>query len=512
MSSSATTISKPKPRSIVFFHPDLGIGGAERLIIDAAVSLQKLGHKVTIYTNYRNKSHCFDEARDGTLDVRVRGDTIFPPTILSKFKILLTILRHYHLLYQIWVSGELEDLKADVFFLDLLSAGVPILRYLYPSTRILFYCHFPDRLLVQNRKAWYRKIWRLPFDALESWGMRGADRVMVNSNFTKGVVQGIWSDLGGDDGVTVVYPCIDINAEQEERERFKGVSSNGSSRPAPTQSSPPRLWPSHRVILSINRFERKKNIALAIRAFATLPPPQRANARLVLAGGYDPANAENISYHTELVDLASELGLQAATARNIVSASNIPEDIQVLFLLSVPGALKQMLLNTASLLVYTPANEHFGIVPLEAMLAGVPVLAADSGGPRETVKEEETGWLRDTEDVGTWSEVIGDVLRPSKENDRRLEKMGEDGKEWVKRTFGRDEMGVRLQGEMDAAIRNERVKVRELYDVVWGISTYALGASLAVGFMWGYSAWKGHAFGWMMAAVAISVYGIGRWR
>ena len=36
--------------SIVFFHPDLGIGGAERLVIDAAVGLQKRGHSVTIFT------------------------------------------------------------------------------------------------------------------------------------------------------------------------------------------------------------------------------------------------------------------------------------------------------------------------------------------------------------------------------------------------------------------------------------------------------------------------------
>lgn len=53
------------PRNIVFVHPDLGIGGAERLVIDAAVGLQSLGHKVTILTSYRNKEHCFEEARDG---------------------------------------------------------------------------------------------------------------------------------------------------------------------------------------------------------------------------------------------------------------------------------------------------------------------------------------------------------------------------------------------------------------------------------------------------------------
>lgn len=52
---------------IVFFHPDLGIGGAERLVIDAAVGLQNRGHKVTIFTSYCDPKHCFDEARDGKL-------------------------------------------------------------------------------------------------------------------------------------------------------------------------------------------------------------------------------------------------------------------------------------------------------------------------------------------------------------------------------------------------------------------------------------------------------------
>lgn len=53
-------------RSVIFIHPDLGIGGAERLIIDAAVGLQELGHKVTIFTSHCDPTHCFDEARDGT--------------------------------------------------------------------------------------------------------------------------------------------------------------------------------------------------------------------------------------------------------------------------------------------------------------------------------------------------------------------------------------------------------------------------------------------------------------
>jgi alpha-1,3/alpha-1,6-mannosyltransferase len=54
-----------KAQNIVFFHPDLGIGGAERLVIDAAVGLQNRGHKVTIFTSHCDPKHCFDEARNG---------------------------------------------------------------------------------------------------------------------------------------------------------------------------------------------------------------------------------------------------------------------------------------------------------------------------------------------------------------------------------------------------------------------------------------------------------------
>ncbi|KAL8716784.1 MAG: hypothetical protein Q9225_005922, partial [Loekoesia sp. 1 TL-2023] len=85
---STTSPSSPK-RNIIFLHPDLGIGGAERLILDSALALQSRGHTITIFTSHRDPTHCFDEARDGTLDVRVRGNTIFPATILGgRFKIL----------------------------------------------------------------------------------------------------------------------------------------------------------------------------------------------------------------------------------------------------------------------------------------------------------------------------------------------------------------------------------------------------------------------------------------
>ncbi len=41
------------------------LGGAERLVVDAAIGLQKLGHHVEIYTSHHDPAHCFEETRDG---------------------------------------------------------------------------------------------------------------------------------------------------------------------------------------------------------------------------------------------------------------------------------------------------------------------------------------------------------------------------------------------------------------------------------------------------------------
>ena len=66
---------------------------------------------------------------------------------------------------------------------------------------------------------------------------------------------------------------------------------------------------------------------------------------------------------------------------------------EVSFLPSVSSHEKEGLLATCTCVLYTPENEHFGIVPLEAMLASRPVLACDSGGPVESIIDGVTGFL-----------------------------------------------------------------------------------------------------------------------
>ena len=98
--------------------------------------------------------------------------------------------------------------------------------------------------------------------------MRGADTVVVNSGFTKGVVESIWNGLGGVRGIGVVYPCVDIKQSGDVKE----------------EANQGKVWGGKKIILSINRFERKKDIGLAIKAFAGLGVKDRIGVRLVIAG------------------------------------------------------------------------------------------------------------------------------------------------------------------------------------------------------------------------------------
>ncbi|KAH7021137.1 family 1 glycosyltransferase [Microdochium trichocladiopsis] len=454
------------PKTIVFLHPDLGIGGAERLVVDAAVGLQKQGHKVVIFTSHCDPKHCFDEARDGTLDVRVRGDSIVPPSILARFSILCAILRQLHLIIQIYLSSELRSIHPDAYFVDQLSAGLPLLRWLHPEGRIFFYCHFPDLLLAKGRQKWWKRAYRVPFDIWEQWSMSFADAIAVNSDFTKSVVAKTWPDLARRKDLITVYPCVDTSP------KTKSQASNDDNADKP-------LWNGKKFVLSINRFERKKDIELAIKAFARLDENQRKDVRLVLAGGYDNRVVENVEYHKELAQLAESLGLSSMTAKTLPTAMQVPDDVQVLFLQSVPNLLKEILLASARLLVYTPSNEHFGIVPLEAMLAGVPVLAANTGGPRETVVDGKTGWLRSPDRPDEWADVMDQVL--NRMSTKETEHMSRAGIDRVKQNFGELQMSQRLDHIFTDMADKPRSSARPLTFAVLVVAAVAGAVVAAVG-------------------------------
>lgn len=145
---------------VAFIHPDLGIGGAERLVVDASLALKSRGHTVHIFTAHHDASHCFQETKDGTISVTCVGDWL-PRHLFGYFYALFAYVRMiYVALYLVMFSNYV----ADVIFCDQISACIPFLKL--SKAKILFYCHFPDQLLTK-RESFAKKLYRAPLDWLE---------------------------------------------------------------------------------------------------------------------------------------------------------------------------------------------------------------------------------------------------------------------------------------------------------------------------------------------------------
>jgi len=84
--------------------------------------------------------------------------------------------------------------------------------------------------------------------------------------------------------------------------------------------------------------------------------------------------------------------------KNQVSAWQIEHPnslVKIEFLGAVSDEKLQSLYSGAKALIYPVEDEDFGMVPVEAMMAGTPVIAHNSGGPKETILPGVTGILFD---------------------------------------------------------------------------------------------------------------------
>uniref|UniRef100_A0A671MEB5 Alpha-1,3/1,6-mannosyltransferase ALG2 n=2 Tax=Sinocyclocheilus anshuiensis TaxID=1608454 RepID=A0A671MEB5_9TELE len=381
---------------VVFLHPDLGIGGAERLVVDAAVALRSRGCSVQIWTAHYDPQHCFSETLSPDLPVVCVGDWL-PTSVFGYFHALCAYLRMiYVTLYLVLFSGE----EFDVVFCDQVSACIPFLRLARHRKKVLFYCHFPDQLLTQRRSA-LKRIYRGPIDWFEELTTGMADRILVNSQFTAGVFKQTFPKLA-EIQTDVLYPSLNSSTFDVEVEGLSGLLPEGR-----------RL-----IFLSINRYERKKNLPLALQALAALKEHLSAGewerVHLVMAGGYDERVVENVEHYEELHSLATSLGL----------------DDHITFLRSFSDKQKLSLLHSSACVLYTPSNEHFGIVPIEAMYSRCPVIAVNSGGPLESVAHDETGFLCEPT-----PECFSEAMRKFVTDPKLKQHMGQAGRERVQQHF-----------------------------------------------------------------------------
>jgi phosphatidyl-myo-inositol dimannoside synthase len=89
----------------------------------------------------------------------------------------------------------------------------------------------------------------------------------------------------------------------------------------------------------------------------------------------------------------------------------------------------------------TPVGEGFGIVFLEAMAYGKPVVAPRDGAPAEFIRPDEHGLLVDPSDRAEITQAIIGLL----EDPERRRRMGENAREWVARQFTRENFVERLR-------------------------------------------------------------------
>ncbi|XP_069476700.1 alpha-1,3/1,6-mannosyltransferase ALG2 [Ambystoma mexicanum] len=389
---------------VLFLHPDLGIGGAERLVLDAALALQERGCSVEIWTSHYDSQHCFPDSCH--LRVFCAGDWL-PRSVWGRCAAICAYLRMVYLaLYVVFLSGS----ESDVFICDQVSACIPFLKLSRRPKKILFYCHFPDQLLTPRRSL-LKRLYRTPIDWLEERTTGMADCILVNSKFTADVFKKTFKSLSYINP-DVLYPSLNSRT-------FDSIVSENLDGIVPKKVE--------FLYLSINRYERKKNILLAIEAFHNLlirlDADEWEKVHLIVAGGYDERVLENVEHYEELKNVATKLQIE----------NNIT------FLRSFSDDQKMALLRKSTCILYTPSNEHFGIVPVEAMYMECPVIAVNSGGPLESILNNSTGFLCNPSPT-EFSEAMEKFLK-----DPGLKhSMGAAGKARVKETFSSEAFSEKL--------------------------------------------------------------------
>lgn len=143
-------------------------------------------------------------------------------------------------------------------------------------------------------------------------------------------------------------------------------------RPVEKPSARCRLGPAgDKIIMHISNFRPVKNIEAVVEAFAGIN--RKVSSRLALVGdGPELARADTLARQFGVHDRVLFLGNQ-----------EFVEEI----------------LPAADLFLLPSHHESFGLVALEAMSAGVPVIATSQGGPPEVIEDGVTGYLRAPDDV-----------------------------------------------------------------------------------------------------------------
>ena len=198
--------------------------------------------------------------------------------------------------------------------------------------------------------------------------MRFADRLIAATTLERDQMQALY---GADpEKVSIVPPGVDL-------EKF---------RPLPCSEARARIGlpPDHHMVLFVGRIQPIKGIDTLIRAMALVlerRPALRDQVCLTLVGGADDATPD--SEMARLKALREELGIGDL----VTFLGSRDQDTLVDYY------------TAASIVVVPSYYESFGMVALEAMACGTPVIASDVGGLSLNIADGFNGYLVASGDV-----------------------------------------------------------------------------------------------------------------
>jgi glycosyltransferase involved in cell wall biosynthesis len=308
-----------------------------------------------------------------------------------------------------------RDIDAQGYDLVFASVGdytyAPlILRHLRSTT--VYYCHEPMRTAYEPDVP--RDYMRIP--AGPAGAVRGLWR-WLNSDYAG--LRKRWDAQAARNATHVV---VNSNYTKDYARRAYGIAAAVNTPGVDTEAFRPGDEPRERFVLSgPGALFRSKGYDWAIRTIAEIPAGQRPT--LVIAG-----NAEIAPERAYLESLAQEL--------------DVTIDVRV----GIADTELKRLLRTASVMLYTPHLEPFGLAAIEAMASGTPVVAVDEAGPAETVVDGVTGFLRERNPA----QLAEAVLRLLDDSELR-EQMGHAAREHTVRNWTWDRAVEELQGLLTEA-------------------------------------------------------------
>lgn len=151
--------------------------------------------------------------------------------------------------------------------------------------------------------------------------------------------------------------------------------------------------PETKVVFYVGRFDQRKGIETLVRAVGQSKLRGNADLKLIIGGGSRPGHSDGRE-RDRIESIVDELGMRDFT----VFPGRLGDDTLPVYYAA------------ADVCVVPSHYEPFGLVAIEAMASGTPVVASDVGGLQFTVVPEETGLLAPPKDNVAFAAAIDRIL------------------------------------------------------------------------------------------------------